>query len=77
VNLTPSEYGILVSMARYPGRVYSRSELMDRLRGWEFVGSERAIDAHVKNLRRKHEPEAAYPRYVETVHGIGYRLATG
>jgi DNA-binding response OmpR family regulator len=76
VDLTPSEYGILASLARYPGRVYSRLELIDRLRGWEFEGGERTIDAHVKNLRRKLEAEPACPRYVQTVHGVGYRLAT-
>ena len=74
-DLTPSEYGILLVLARYPGRVYSRFELIDRLRGWEFEGGERTIDAHVKNLRRKIEPEPATPRYVETIHGVGYRLA--
>jgi DNA-binding response OmpR family regulator len=73
-DLTPTEYGILVTLARYPGRVYSRFELIDRLRGWEFAGGERTIDAHVKNLRRKIEPDPANPRYVETVHGVGYRL---
>lgn len=75
MDLTPSEYGILVSLARYPGRVYSRFELIDRLRGWEFEGGERTIDVHVKNLRRKIEPESAHSRYVQTVHGVGYRLA--
>jgi DNA-binding response OmpR family regulator len=74
-ELTPSEYGILVALAQYPGRVYSRFELIDRLRGWEFEAAERTIDAHVKNLRRKIEPEPARPRFVETVHGVGYRLA--
>jgi DNA-binding response OmpR family regulator len=73
-ELTPSEYGILVTLARYPGRVYSRAELIDRLRGWEFTSGERTIDAHVKNLRRKIEPDPANPRYVRTVHGVGYRL---
>jgi DNA-binding response OmpR family regulator len=75
VELTPSEYGILVTLARYPGRVFSRFELIDRLRGWEFEGGERTIDAHVKNLRRKIEYEPGSPRFVETVHGVGYRLA--
>jgi DNA-binding response OmpR family regulator len=73
-ELTPSEYGILVTLARYPGRVYSRAELIDRVRGWEFTSGERTIDAHVKNLRRKIEPDPANPRYVRTVHGVGYRL---
>jgi two-component system response regulator RegX3 len=75
VDLTPSEYGILVTLAQYPGRVYSRLELIDRLRGWEFQGGERTVDAHVKNLRRKIETEPRQPRLVQTVHGVGYRLA--
>jgi DNA-binding response OmpR family regulator len=75
VDLTPSEYGILVALAQYPGRVYSRFELIDRLRGWEFEGGERTIDAHVKNLRRKIEAEPSRPRFVQTVHGVGYRIA--
>jgi two-component system, OmpR family, response regulator RegX3 len=74
-DLTPSEYGILVTLAQYPGRVYSRFELIDRVRGWESKGGERTIDAHVKNLRRKIEPEPTRPRFVETVHGVGYRMA--
>jgi DNA-binding response OmpR family regulator len=74
-DLTPSEYGILVSLARYPGRVYSRSELIERLRGWDFRGGERTIDAHVKNLRQKIELDPSRPSYVETVYGLGYRLA--
>jgi DNA-binding response OmpR family regulator len=74
VDLTPSEYEILEALARYPGRVYSRLELIDRLRGWAFEGTERTIDTHVKNLRRKIEPDPSTPRYVETVHGLGYRM---
>jgi DNA-binding response OmpR family regulator len=75
VALTPSEYGILLALAQYPGRIYSRFELIERLRGWVFEGGERTIDAHVKNLRRKIEPEPARPRFVETVHGVGYRMS--
>jgi DNA-binding response OmpR family regulator len=74
VELTPTEFKLLASLASYPGRVYSRFELINRVQGTDFEGYERTIDAHVKNLRRKLEPDPAHPRYVQTVHGIGYRL---
>jgi DNA-binding response OmpR family regulator len=74
VDLTPSEYKLLQALAQYPGRAYSRFELINRVQGHDFEGYERTIDAHVKNLRRKIEPNPAKPSYVETVHGVGYRL---
>ena len=74
VDLTPSEYKLLLALAQYPGRAYSRFELINRVQGHDFEGYERTIDAHVKNLRRKIEPDPGKPGYVETVHGIGYRL---
>ena len=74
VDLTPSEFKLLAALASYPGRVYSRFELINRVQGTDFEGYERTIDAHVKNLRRKLERDPADPRYVQTVHGIGYRL---
>lgn len=73
VQLTPSEWGLLVALAGAPGRVYSRTELINRTRGYEFA-SERAVDSHVKNLRRKIEADPHEPRIVETVLGVGYRL---
>ena len=75
VDLTPNEYRLLVTLARYPGRVYSRFELINHVQGYEFEGYERTIDAHVKNLRKKIEPDPRKPRFVETVFGVGYRLA--
>jgi len=74
VELTPTEWGILVALAQVPGRVYSRYELINRVRGYEFSGYERTIDSHVKNLRRKIEADPRSPRIVETVLGAGYRL---
>lgn len=74
VDLTPTEWGILVALATVPGRVYSRCELINRVRGYEFEGYERTIDSHVKNLRRKIEGDPASPVIVQTVHGGGYRL---
>jgi DNA-binding response OmpR family regulator len=74
VELTPTEWGILVALANVPGRVYSRFELINRVRGYEFEGYERTIDSHVKNLRRKIEANPADPQIVQTVLGGGYRL---
>ena len=75
VNLTPNEYKLLTTLARYPGRAYSRFELINHVQGYDYEGYERTIDAHVKNLRKKIEPDLGHPRYVETVFGVGYRLA--
>jgi DNA-binding response OmpR family regulator len=74
VELTPTEWGILVALATAPGRVYSRFELINRVRGHEFEGYERTVDSHVKNLRRKIEADPAHPAVVQTVLGGGYRL---
>ena len=73
VELTPSQWGLLVALAGAPGRVYTRTELINRTRGYEFA-SERAVDSHVKTLRRKLEADPHDPRIVETVLGTGYRL---
>jgi DNA-binding response OmpR family regulator len=62
-------------MARHPGRAYSRYELLASLQGAAGVGEERIVDVHIKNLRKKLEPDPKVPRYVETVFGMGYRLA--
>jgi DNA-binding response OmpR family regulator len=74
VDLTVTEYELLVALAGRPGRVYSRLELTYRARGHEFEGYERTIDGHIKNLRRKIEIDPASPRFVVTVRGVGYRL---
>jgi DNA-binding response OmpR family regulator len=74
VSLTPTEWGVLTALATVPGRVYSRFELINRVRGYEFEGYERTVDSHVKNLRRKIESDPAQPRIVQTVLGGGYRL---
>ena len=72
VDLTATEWGLLAALASVPGRVFSRYELVNRVRGYEFAGYERTIDSHVKNLRRKLDPHGA--ELVETVVGVGYRL---
>jgi DNA-binding response OmpR family regulator len=72
LDLTPSEWGILNALAARPGRVFSRLELVNQVRGYEFAGYERTIDSHVKNLRRKIDDDST--PIVETVVGVGYRL---
>ena len=74
VELTPTEWGVLLALAAQPGRVCSRYELINRVRGYEFDGYERTVDSHIKNLRRKIEPDPAHPTVVLTVTGVGYRL---
>ena len=74
MELTPTEWGVLVALAAVPGRVYSRFELINRVRGYEFEGYERTVDSHVKNLRRKIEEDPGSPQIVQTVLGGGYRL---
>jgi DNA-binding response OmpR family regulator len=75
IDLTATEFALLAFMARQPGRVFTRSQLLDAIHGIAFESYERAIDAHVKNIRRKLEPEPRTPRYLLTVYGVGYRLA--
>ena len=74
VELTPTEWGILTTLARVPGRVYSRYELINQVRGYEFEGYERTVNSHIKNLRHKIELVDGKPRILETVLGGGYRL---
>ena len=75
VELTPTEFQLLTTLAREPGRVFTRGQLLDAVHGVAIESYERAIDAHVKNIRKKLEPEPGKPRYVLTVHGVGYRFA--
>jgi DNA-binding response OmpR family regulator len=74
VPLTATEFQLLAALARQPGRVFTRSQLLDAIHGVAFESYERAIDAHVKNIRRKLEPDPRAPRYLLTVYGVGYRL---
>ncbi len=75
VDLTKTEFQLLAALAREPGRVFTRAQLLDTVRGVAFESYERAIDAHVKNIRRKIEPDPRSPRYLLTVFGVGYRFA--
>jgi len=75
VDLTPTEFQLLATLVREPGRVFTRGQLLDAVHGVAIESYERAIDAHVKNIRRKIEPTPGRPRYLLTVHGVGYRFA--
>jgi two-component system, OmpR family, alkaline phosphatase synthesis response regulator PhoP len=75
VPLTPTEFAVLAALAREPGRVFTRGQLLDAVHGFSLETYERAIDGHVKNIRRKIEPDPGAPRYLLTVHGVGYVLA--
>ncbi len=73
VDLTGTEFGLLAALVREPGRVFTRAQLLDAVHGVAFESYERAIDTHVKNIRRKLEPDPRHPRYLLTVYGVGYR----
>jgi len=75
LEFTPTEFQLLSTLAREPGRVFTRSQLLDAVHGVAFESYERAIDAHIKNIRRKLEPVPGVPQYILTVHGVGYRFA--
>jgi DNA-binding response OmpR family regulator len=75
IDLTPTEFQLLATLAAQPGRIFTRSQLLDALHGVAFESYERAIDTHIKNIRRKLEPDPSVPRLVLTVYGVGYRFA--
>jgi two-component system OmpR family response regulator len=77
LELTPTEFDLLRVLAESPGRVYSRAQLLDLVQGVAWEGYERSIDSHIKNLRKKVEPDPDRPQYVLTVRGIGYKLGEG
>ena len=74
IQLSRTEFNLLTTLARHPGQVFSRVQLLDRLHGIVYEGYDRSIDAHIKNLRRKIEPDSAEPQYIITVYGIGYKF---
>jgi DNA-binding response OmpR family regulator len=74
VNLTPNEYKLLVTMVKYPQKVFTREELIIVALGGEFDGFDRTIDSHIKNLRQKIEMDTKDRKYILTVHGVGYRF---
>jgi two-component system, OmpR family, alkaline phosphatase synthesis response regulator PhoP len=75
IDLTATELQLLATLARHPGRIFTRAQLLDAVRGEEVDAFERAIDAHVKNIRRKLERDSRKPRYLLTVYGVGYKVA--
>jgi DNA-binding response OmpR family regulator len=75
VDLTPTEFQLLATLARQPGRIFSREQLLEAVHGVAFDGYDRSVDSHIKNLRRKIEPDPRKPRYIQTVYGVGYRFA--
>ncbi len=74
VALTPTEFEIMATLASQPGRIFSRAQLLSAVRGVSFESYERAIDSHIRNLRRKIEPMESEPRHILTVHGVGYKF---
>jgi len=74
IELTPMEFDLLRVMAENPSRVYNRMQLLDRVQGEAYEGYDRTIDSHIKNLRKKIEPDPDHPRYIITVYGVGYKL---
>ena len=75
IELTVSEFDLLLVLARQPGRIYTRAQLLDAVRGVSFEAYERSVDAHIKNLRRKIESDPRRPEYVLTVYGVGYKFS--
>jgi DNA-binding response OmpR family regulator len=75
VHLTPTEFKLLEVLIRGPGRAFSRLDLLHRVFGYDFEGFERTVDVHVKNLRKKIEPDPKNPTYIKTVYGVGYKFA--
>jgi len=76
VELTPSEFDLLTILMASPGQVFSRAELLERLKGDTFENVERTVDVHIRNLRAKLEEDASHPQYILTVFGVGYRFSS-
>jgi len=75
IVLTPTEFDLLVTLAKHPGRVFTRLSLLQAIKGYAYEGVDRTIDVHIKNLRQKIEPDVTHPKYIITVRGVGYRFA--
>jgi two-component system alkaline phosphatase synthesis response regulator PhoP len=74
VELTPTEFDLLHTLMANPGHAFTRAELIERALGYTYDGLDRTVDSHIKNLRRKIEPDPADPSYIQTVYGVGYRM---
>jgi DNA-binding response OmpR family regulator len=77
LNLTSVEFKLLGVLAREPGRVFTRANLIEEALGYDFEGFDRTIDVHILNLRRKLETDPSHPRFIKTVYGIGYKFVGG
>jgi DNA-binding response OmpR family regulator len=77
LGLTTIEFKLLGVLAKEPGRVFSRANLIEEALGYDFEGFDRTIDVHILNLRRKLEPDPNHPRYIKTVYGVGYKFVGG
>jgi two-component system alkaline phosphatase synthesis response regulator PhoP len=77
LNLTSVEFKLLGILAKEPGRVFSRSSLIEEALGYDFEGFDRTIDVHILNLRRKLEPDPSHPMYIKTIYGVGYKFVGG
>jgi two-component system, OmpR family, alkaline phosphatase synthesis response regulator PhoP len=77
LNLTSIEFKLLGVLAKEPGKVFSRANLIAEALGYDFEGFDRTIDVHILNLRRKLEPDPSHPKYIKTIYGIGYKFAGG
>jgi DNA-binding response OmpR family regulator len=75
VDLTPTEFHLLAALVRQPGRIFSREQLLEAIHGVAADSYDRSVDSHVKNIRRKIEPDPRKPRYIQTVYGVGYRFS--
>jgi len=74
IELTPTEFNLLVTLMRRPGVPFSRADLIQRKLGYDYESLERTLDSHIRNLRKKIEDDPAHPVYIQTVYGVGYRL---
>lgn len=72
--MTYTEFDILFTLANTPNKIFSRSELIEKIKGFDFEGLDRSIDSHIKNIRRKLECDPKNPKYILTIHGTGYRF---
>jgi two-component system alkaline phosphatase synthesis response regulator PhoP len=75
LELTPTEFDLLKVLMEYPGHAFTRAELVEKALGYSYDGLDRGVDSHIKNLRKKIEPDPANPTYLHTVYGVGYRLS--
>jgi DNA-binding response OmpR family regulator len=73
--VTPKEFAIIEALARFPGRAFTRTQLLQQAFGFDYEGLERTVDVHVLNLRKKLEPDPTEPQYLLTVYGVGYKMA--